>query len=46
MQGTQKWEKLRNYLIESLEGAEAGEHQEAESMIRATLNQMEELDNK
>lgn len=41
-----KWNDLRNQLIEWLEGAEAGENHEAEKSIRATLDKMVELERK
>lgn len=41
MKTEQKWEALRNHLVE---GAEAGEKYEAEKTIRTTLEKMKELD--
>lgn len=38
------WNKLKNQLIEWLEGAEAGENHEAERTLRDTLGKMDELE--
>lgn len=41
-----KWNELRDYVIQGLIQAEAGEKHETERILRVTLEKMEELDKK